>query len=345
MVRRPLICIVLICLLSFTSDCLALSEKAWTAYKHKFISDDGRVVDFYQDSMSHSEGQGYGLLLSLMHDDQRTFDRLLKWSVDNLQVRRDALFAWAWGKRSNGSWKIIDYNNASDGDILIALALLNAAKKWNHPPYETLALKIIKDIRTLLVSQHNGVSVILPGYYGFEKKSGLILNSGYLILPAFSRFAKVDDAKFWGKIYTDAVMILEKARFSRFKLPSDWISFQNGDLSVYASKSTSFGYEAIRVPLYLIWDDHKELLKSFSHYLQFVEKSYYLPNWVNLVDGSISVDEAPAGFHAVLGRCAELLAEKELSQKLLNKAEEKIHHESKDYFSHSLYLLSQSELD
>ena len=345
MLKKTSIYIVLFCLLPFTSNCPASPEEAWTDYKNKFISDDGRVVDFYQDSMSHSEGQGYGLLLSLMHDDQKTFDRLLMWSVDNLQVRRDALFAWAWGKRSNGSWAVIDYNNASDGDILIALALLNAAKKWNHKAYETLALKIIKEIRTLLVTRRNGASMILPGYYGFEKKPGLILNSGYLILPAFSRFARVDDSKFWGKIYTDGIMILEKARFSRFKLPPDWIFFQNGDLSVYTSKGTSFGYEAIRVPLYLIWDNNKELLKSFSDYLQFLEKSYYLPNWINLVDGSISVDEAPAGFHSVMGRCAAYLSKKALSQKLLNKAEEKIKHEPKDYFSHTLYLLSQGAID
>ena len=341
--KRALIYIAVICL--WPLAILASSERAWQAYKNKFVTDDGRIVDFYQDSMSHSEGQGYALLLSLMHNDRQTFDRVLKWSVDNLQVRHDALFAWGWGKRSNGSWTVIDYNNASDGDILISLALLIAAQKWNNKTYETLALKIIKEIRTLLANRQNGTSVIMPGYYGFEKKKGLILNPGYLIFSAFSRFADVDDAKFWKEIYTDGTMILKKGRFSRFKLPADWIFFQNGDLSVYASKSTSFGYEAIRVPLYLIWDGNKELLEIFSHYLQFLEKSYYLPNWVNLVDGSISVDEAPAGFHSVLGRCAALIGKKGLSQKLLKKAEEKIKHESKDYFSHTLYLLSQDTLD
>jgi endoglucanase len=324
---------------------LASPENAWTAYKKKFVSDDGRVIDFYQESMSHSEGQGYGLLLSLMHNDQPTFERVLKWSIDNLQVRSDALFAWAWGKRSNGSWTIIDYNNASDGDILIALALLRAGQKWNNKTYETLALKIIKEIRMLLATRHNGASLILPAYYGFEKKKGIILNPGYLIFPAFSRFAAVDDSKFWKKIHTDGTRIIKQARFSRFKLPADWILLQNGDLSVYASKSTAFGYEAIRVPLYIIWDSNKVLLKFFSPYLQFIEKSYYLPNWVNLVDGSISVDEAPAGFHSVLGRCAALLGLKALNQKLQKKAEEKIKHESKDYYSHTLYLLSQGSLD
>ena len=319
--------------------------EGWEAYKKKFISEDGRVIDYFQSSMSHSEGQGYGLLLALTSGDRPIFDRVVKWSVDNLQVRRDALFAWAWGKRHNGSWAVIDYNNASDGDILIALALVNAASKWNHEPYMILAKNIIKDLRTLLAYHENDNSMLLPGYYGFEEKSGVVLNTGYLILPAFSRFSTVDDAKFWMAIYHDSLKILKKASFSRFQLPSDWVLIDNGAVSVFTPKSSYFGYEAIRIPLYMTWDENREQLKSFSSYLQFVMKSNYLPNRVNLIDGSVSVDEAPAGFYAVFGRCAELLEKKELSRKLFKEAKNKLSHESNDYFSHTLYLLSKLKLD
>jgi endoglucanase len=295
--------------------------------------------------MSHSEGQGYGLLLALMNGDRKTFDRVVEWTVGNLQVRRDALFAWGWGKRHNGTWTIIDYNNATDGDILIALALVSAGKKWNHEPYTKLARKIIRDIRTLLAIKKNNMSFLLPGYYGFAEKSGLVFNTGYLIFPAFTRFSVVDDAGFWTRIYNDGLKILKKARFSRFNLPSDWIHIQNGNVSVFTPKSPYFGYEAIRIPLYMIWDDNGEQLKAFSKYLKFVQKSNYLPNRVNLVDGSISVDKAPAGFYAVFGRCAEFLKNIELSRKLIKDAENKISHESNDYFSHTLYLLSKGKLE
>ncbi len=338
-----LISISIICLFPLTGPCS--QKEAWQAYKNKFISNDGRIIDYFQDSISHSEGQGYGLLLSLMHDDQEAFDRVLKWSLENLQVRRDALFAWAWGKRSNGSWMVINYNNASDGDILIAFALINAAKKWHHQPYMNLALTIIKDIRTLLALHQADISLIMPGYYGFQEKSGVVLNTGYLILPAFSMFYGVDDTKFWTGIYNDSLKILKKARFSSFKLPSDWILIQNGNVSVYTPKSSSFGYEAIRIPLYMIWDDNREGLEFFSPYLQFVQKSGYLPNRVNLINGSISINEAPAGFYAVFGRCAEILGNNELSRKLLKKASDKITQEPNDYFSHTLYLLSKGKLE
>jgi endoglucanase len=317
----------------------------WEAYKKKFMSEDGRIIDYFQNSMSHSEGQGYGLLLALMNEDRKTFDRVADWTVNNLKVRRDALFAWAWGKRHNGAWSIIDYNNATDGDILIALALAIAGKKWNHGPYTKLAIDTIKDIRTLLAFKKNNMSLLLPGYYGFGEPSGLVLNTGYLIFPAFTRFSAVDDAKFWDRIYNDSLKILNKARFSRFELPSDWIRIQNGTMTVFTAKGPYFGYEAIRIPLYMIWDDNTEQLEGFSKYLQFVQQSNYLPNRVNLVDGSISVDKAPAGFYAVFGRCAEFLKKIELGQKLIKVADDKISHEPNDYFSHTLYLLSKSKLE
>ena len=320
-------------------------KNAWEAYKEKFISNDGRVIDYKQNAMSHSEGQGYGLLLSLMNGDRKTFDRVLGWTVGNLQVRRDALLAWAWGKRHNGVWTIIDYNNATDGDLLVALALEGAGRKWNHEPYTKQAKNIIEDIRTLLTIEKDDMPLLLPGYYGFGKKHGWIFNTGYLILPAFTRFSVVDDTGFWRRIHISSLKIMEKARFSRFKLPSDWIQVRNGAVSVFTSKSPYFGYEAIRLPLYLVWDNNVEQLKAFSDYLNFVQNSNYLPNRVNLVDGSISVDKAPAGFYAVFGRCAELLNNMELSRKLAKEAENKISHEPNDYFSHTLYLLSKGKLD
>jgi len=76
----------------------AMSSSAadWKSYQQTFVSADGRVVDFFQGSISHSEGQGYGLLLALMNGDRAAFDRIFRWTTDNLQVRRDALFAWSW---------------------------------------------------------------------------------------------------------------------------------------------------------------------------------------------------------------------------------------------------------
>jgi endoglucanase len=317
----------------------------WNGYKEKFIAADGRVLDHFQSAISHSEGQGYALLLALRHDDRATFERVLRWATDNLQVRRDALFAWSWGRRPNGAWNVIDFNNASDGDILIALALAQAAERWNHPPFREAAARIAGDLRRHLAVTPGDYQLIAPAYFGFTTDAGMVFNTGYLILPAFARFARIDDEAFWERTLKDSRRLLERAAFSRFGLPPDWLTLENGRIAVHSARSPFFGYEAIRVPLYRMWSEAPERLEPFRNYLQFVERSGYLPSRVNLIDGTVSLEEAPAGFHAVMAACAERLGMKPLSQKLALEASARIKGETQDYFSYSLYLLAGGKLD
>jgi endoglucanase len=317
----------------------------WSTYKQSFISGDGRVMDLFQNSISHSEGQGYGLLLALMNDDRPAFETLWKWTTENLQVRRDALFAWSWGKRANGDWNIIDYNNASDGDILIALALLKAAERWNHPPYRQAAARIVRDIRTHLGLTLHDYQLIAPAYYGFNGTASHAFNTGYLILPAFTGFARVDEEGFWKRTLKDSQRLLEKSTFSSLNLPADWVTLERGQVTVDRSRSPYFGHEAIRVPLYLAWHGDRERIAMFSDYLKFVERAGYLPNRVNLIDGSVDVDEAPAGFYAIMGLCAERLGQGSVAQRLFDQAASKVTREPKNYYSNTLYLLTRGKMD
>jgi endoglucanase len=317
----------------------------WTTYQQAFVAPDGRVRDPNQNSISHSEGQGYGLLLALMNDDRPAFDRILKWTVDNLQVRRDALLAWSWGRRPNGDWNVIDYNNASDGDILIAFALLKAAQRWDDLMYRQAAQRLIRDIRTQLAVTVQDYQLIAPAYFGFNGDAGHVFNTGYLVLPAFAEFARTDDEVFWNRVLTDSRRLLERGSFSRFKLPADWVSLANGQVTVDRARSPYFGYEAIRLPLYLAWHGAGDRLAAFTDYLQFVHNAGYLPNRVNLIDGTVSADEAPAGFYAVMGLCAERLGREPLAGNLLREAAGRIAREPKDYFSNTLYLLARGKME
>jgi len=314
---------------------------SWQAYQQQFITFDGRVIDYFQQSTSHSEGQGYGLLIAVLHHDRICFDRILQWTEANLQVRKDALFAWSWGQHSNGNWTIIDYNNATDGDLLIALALLEAYEAWRYDPYRQKALKIITDIRVRLAREQEGYLVLAPAYYGFDNGPNLVVNSGYMVLPAFKKFASVENRPFWQRMTEDNLRLLKKNRFTHWQLPADWLLVKDGRVAVDADRTPFFGYEAIRVPLYLLWADEKKPLQVFSDYLAYVDILGYLPNWINLIDGSISADEAPAGFYAVFRRCAEVLGQKKLAGKFQERIVAKIKTESKDYFSQTLHLLTR----
>ncbi|WP_445894920.1 glycosyl hydrolase family 8 [Desulfosoma sp.] len=86
-------------------DGRALDRGLWDAYKDRFVSPDGRIIDRGNRQMSHSEGQGYGLILAVSADDRPTFERIRQWTRENLQVRgSDHLLAWAWGAATQ--WRV-----------------------------------------------------------------------------------------------------------------------------------------------------------------------------------------------------------------------------------------------
>ncbi len=318
---------------------------SWEDYKNRFLSEDGRIIDYSQGEISHSEGQGYGLLLAWMHGDFDAFDRIRKWTVDNLMVRPDALCAWNWGRRPNGRWGVIDYNNATDGDLLIADALLRAYETRGDPADRDLALRIARDIRERLVVDAGGLRLLLPGYFGFVHPDGIIVNPAYYVFPAFDRLGREDDGPAWDRIETDGLTLLKRAAVPPLNLPPDWARTGDGEeIAVAADKSPHFSYDAVRCPLYLAMDGRKDALTPYLGYMELARRLGRLPEKVNLAAGSVSLSEASAGFHAVFGLCAERLGRRDLADFFLDRAREKIVHESGDYYSNTLYLLAMKSM-
>lgn len=322
----------------------AAPREKWDSYKSAFLSKDGRIVDFHQDGCSHSEGQGYGLLLAVAFGDREAFDRIWAWTRSNLRLRTDGLYSWKWGKRLDGRWEIIDHNNATDGDLLIALALLKASDKWGAPAYAKDALPIVQSIKKNLAANLQGRALILPSYYGFIKKDVLVFNPSYLILPAFRAFAKVDDKAYWDKVWEDSVYFISKSLFGLHGLPADWAVATDKGVRLHSEKSVYFGYDAIRVLLHLAGEGGAEAYpKGVREALRIYEKMGYVPTWVDLDRDAIAMSSASAGTYAIYGLTARKLGETALSEKLFKEADEKLSKEKENYYSFSLYLLAVSE--
>ena len=90
----------------------------WQAYKARFFDRGGRIIDGANGNISHSEGQGYGLLLSVLANSQPDFELIWAFTRTELLLRDDGLVAWKWS--SGAKPHVTDLNNATDGDILIA---------------------------------------------------------------------------------------------------------------------------------------------------------------------------------------------------------------------------------
>ncbi len=335
--------IAFFCIQILTVPAWGAQPGTWEDYKQKFITKDGRVIDFYQDQCSHSEGQGYGMLLAVHFNDPKTFSRLFQWTLANLMIRKDGLVAWKWGKRINGEWGIIDYNNASDGDLLIAWACLDAWEKWKNRSYLSTAKTIINSIKKHLVVERYNKKILLPGYFGFDKDKEIKLYPNYYVFPAFFAFAKYHDKHFWNDLAKDGQELVQQSLFSKFRLPANWVLLRTDqNLSIDQKTYGDFHYEAIRIPLYLLMTEEKKLSPSFSSLLTLNENIGYLPVLINLSQEQFSANDAPAGFYAIMSRCAQANKRTTFASKLMKKADQKIIAEKKDYYSNTLYLIAKT---
>ncbi len=315
----------------------------WERYKSIFLQKDGRITDFHNGEISHSEGQGYSMLLAYSYGDKKTFDKIWAWTKSNLGVRHDNLFAWSWGKRANGKWQPKDLNTATDGDVLIAYALLKAGKKWKNQQYLDKGKEIVKTVRENLAVQWKENTLILPGYYGFVKNGGFVINPSYIILPAYRYFARVDDSSFWEKTVHDSASLCGKNRFGKKGLPADWVFVDQKGVSLYKDRKTYLGWEAIRSFLYQFWEKKPNFPKGLKYILRIYRHLDYIPRFIDLKKDSVSLESGPAGFYAIYGRAALISGDGALGKRLLEEAKEKLKHEKKNYYSFTLYLLATLE--
>ncbi len=340
MMKTSILGLLFLSFLSVPVPAHADNQRLWKEYKDRFITEDGRVIDYYQKQVSHSEGQGYGMLLALIYDDRTAFEQVWQWTKNNLKGRSDNLFPWQWGKRANDKWDVLDYNNATDGDILIAYALLKASKKWSEEKYRTEALKIIYGIREKLSINWNGKTLLLPAYSGFTEENRFVLNPSYFIFPAFRSFAIEDDEAFWNKVYYDSLSVSSDSLFGKLKLPPDWIVLTENGISIFNEKGTYFGYDAVRTLLYSSWEDEPQYPEGLKKVFYIYEQLGYIPKIIDLERNTFSLESSLAGYYAIYALAAKKDGRESLSKHLSEEAHIKLENEKDDYYSFSLYLLA-----
>jgi endoglucanase len=263
------------------------APKAWAMFAARFLAPDGRIVDTGNGGISHSEGQGYGMVLAEAAGDRARFDRLWAWTEANLARKDMRLFSWRYDP--NAMPHITDPNNATDGDILIAWALLRAADRWGVPAYAEASRAIRDAILKNLVKPVANRIVLLPGLQGFLTGDVATINLSYYIWPALDAFRKADGAG-WAGIITDGQAILSRARFGGHQLPSDWIDVRPNDLIVPAAgRPARFGFDAVRIPLYLYWGKRDTALQPFrAYWMPFQAANQVPPAWIEVLTGEIA---------------------------------------------------------
>lgn len=221
---------------------------AWQVLQDSSLSRDGRMIDRSQDDQrSTSEGQSYALFFALVDNDPALFDRLLAWTQDNLaggdmSVR---LPGWLWGRKDKDGWGLLDDNPASDSDLWLAYALLEAARLWRRPALQAIAEGMLAQVRAREIVQLPTLGpMLLPGPQGFIEDGATRVNPSYLPLPLLRRFAAVDRGGPWQALADNTVTVLQQT--SPHGFAPDWAAWKDGTFVVDPVKGAVGGYDAIR---------------------------------------------------------------------------------------------------
>ena len=272
----------------------------WHSFRDRFIQADGRVLDTANGGISHSEGQGWGMLFAARFDDRDSFTRISDWRRRVLKRSHDALHAWRC--RAGPAEVVDDFNNATDGDLLIAWGLLEAANRWQDAALLVEGQALAQDILRLLVRSPGGRTVLVPGLRGFEHPTYVVVNPSYYIFPAFQVLAEAVPDPAWVEIAAHGINLLRSGRFGRWQLPPDWLAVTGRAQLPRPAPGwpTRFSYDAVRVPLYMAWAGlaHEPAVAAAAR-LWSRPPSVVMPAWVDLVSGQSADYPAPTGIRAI----------------------------------------------
>jgi endoglucanase len=281
---------------------------AWQSFRDKFASADGRVVDRGSpQSVTTSEGQSYGLFFALVANDRAAFERLLRWTENNLAAGdlTVRLPAWQWGKRADESWGVIDANAASDADLWIAYALAEAGRLWQEPRYTALAQLLAERILREESNDLPGLGrTLLPGPRGFHTDPKLWkLNPSYVPLQLVRRMAALYPQSAWPLLVpTSADLIMHSA--PRGFAP-EWVLYKaGGGFQPDTDTQGEGSYNAIRVYLWagMLADDDPlrgALIKQFAPMTAYAVANGVPPAKADTRSGE-AAEAGPNGFSAAL---------------------------------------------
>lgn len=273
----------------------------WTLWAEAFLDPEGRVVDALQGGISHSEGQAYGMVLAAAFGDEARFEAMRGWAEARLAVRRDPLLAWRWvpGEAEGAR----DYNNASDGDLFYAWALLRGARLWGREDLAARAAAVAGALAGIGLAPdprglgtEGGGELLLPAAEGFREGGALTLNPSYWMPRAMHDLAAAFDLpRLAAAAEHQAALLWEVAEAG--PVP-DWLRLDAGGWAPSPRHRAVSGFEAVRVPLWLVWSGragHPAVARALES--RGPDGSYVIRS----VDGSTPSAAAPdPGYAAVL---------------------------------------------
>ncbi|EGA71981.1 endo-1,4-D-glucanase [Vibrio sinaloensis DSM 21326] len=223
----------------------------WQTFKSIYL-EQGRVIDGSDERLiTTSEGQSYALFFALVANDQQTFSQVLGWTEKHLAGGdlTAQLPAWLWGRTENGRFDVLDSNPASDSDLWIAYALVEAGRLWDNHYYQSLGHLLASRILREETAMIEGIgTILLPAPVGFHLEQGYRVNPSYVPLQLLARMQALYPQYSWQSMYQSSAQMLFGTMPAGFS--PDWATLHKGQFSSDEVTGPLGSYNAIRTYLW-----------------------------------------------------------------------------------------------
>ena len=240
-----------------TSVFAAGGAQQWAAWKRRFLAEDGRVIDELQDGASHSEGQGYGMLLAQAHGDRAAFEAMESWAARVLAIRDDPLMAWRWlPDRAEG---IPDWHNATDGDLFRAWALHRAERFSGWAGHGEAATRIANALAAQCLAHDPRAPtewLLTPSAESPRSPGAVLLNPSYIMPRALRELGDAYGLPDLVRAADHGETVLRE--LSEGGLVPDWTMVTPQGFRRAGQLSFRHGYDALRSALFLAWSGRRE---------------------------------------------------------------------------------------
>lgn len=276
---------------------------AYDGWMQRYLAFEGGIVRPFDEGNNDvpsyasapdivSEGQAYGMLLAVQHNDKNTFDLIENFnrnvmertnypsSTASLRAQGAHLMGYHYNAHISavslgltaGPNSMYDWNFATDADIDRAKALMYAWNRWGRTSgasidYLSRAKEVLVDLKNWGHTNYNGLQYLHGDYYGWLNNPHET-NPSYLDMTTMRLGRQMfSDQQHDQSIQGMYDMIRQSTSstgslMTQWGLVPDWIKWNttNGKVELNASRDTRYSYDAFRTVyrMYLDYDFYQE---------------------------------------------------------------------------------------
>ena len=247
-----------------------------------------RTTNSKTEDVVLSEAQGYGMVIAVDAAKQgqassSDFEKLYQYYLAH-RLKDTQLMSWKQTIK-DGKSNHEDENNATDGDLYIAYALIQAAKQWpdKAKEYQDQAQAILKDVLAYNYNESNGVLTV-GNWANAESKFYNLMRTSDTLPQQFQAFYELTKDKQWLTIRDNMLSKLEAiSADNKTGLIPDFIWVEGDKVraadadTVESANDGYYSYNACRLPYNLAQskdEKSQKMLKKMLNFFLSQEKIY-----------------------------------------------------------------------